>query len=166
MPAVIFICGNLFLLSQKLEPEKILCHTVEYKSLLRENERAASLWFLEFFIVRCLHIREAGNFLKTVTNCLLGRTGRLGYNSLSLSSEFWAYRNWKIPVQKLLDENASIAVVKRSFVVSSVTVLTKKRKKDAFKSQELIFREERELRSKRPVAIFTIANSPLQNPNQ
>ena len=69
-------------------------------------------------------------------------------------------------MQKLLDENASIAVVKRSFVVSSVTVLTKKRKKDAFKSQELIFREERELRSKRPVAIFTIANSPLQNPNQ
>ena len=104
-------------------------------SLLRDNERAASLWFLEFFIVRCLHIRETGNFLKTVVNCLLGRTGRLDYNSLSLSSEFRAYRNWKIPVQKLLDENALIAVVKRSFVRSSVTVLTKKEKKDAFESE-------------------------------
>ena len=34
-----------------------------------------------------------------------------------------------MPVQKLLDENALIAVVKRSFVMSSVTVLTKKRRK-------------------------------------
>ena len=37
-------------------------------------------------------------------------------------------------MQKLLDENALIAVVKRSFVRSSVTVLTK-RKKDAFESE-------------------------------
>ena len=52
-------------------------------------------------------------------------------------------------MQKLLDENALIAVVKRSFVMSSVTVLTKK--KDAFES------EERELRSKRPAAIPSIS---------
>ena len=38
-------------------------------------------------------------------------------------------------MQKLLDENALIAVVKRNFVRSSVTVLTKKEKKDAFESE-------------------------------
>ena len=67
------------------------------------------------------------------------------------------------------DENALIAVVKWSFVMSSVTVLTKKKEKKTLLKVKLIFREERELRSKRPVAIpsiSSIANSPLQNPNQ
>ena len=61
-------------------------------------------------------------------------------------------------MQKLLDENALIAVVKRSFVMSSVTVLTKKKKeKKTLLKVKLIFREERELRSKRPAAIPSIS---------
>ena len=45
----------------------------------------------------------------------------------------------------------------------------KKKEKKTLLKVKLIFREERELRSKRPVAIpsiSSIANSPLQNPNQ
>ena len=48
---------------------------IECKSLTEDNESVAFLWFLVFFVVKCLHIREAGNFLKTVANRLLGRTG-------------------------------------------------------------------------------------------
>lgn len=59
-------------------------------------------------------------------------------------------------MQKFLDENALIAVVKPSFVMSSVIVLTKKRKKTLVKVK-LIFREEKELRSKRPAAIPSIS---------